>query len=50
MTVSDPSQLPTVSGATLERYAGVSAAVAEGIPLSQVLEQEQIEAKDWPAI
>lgn len=36
-------------GLTLEQYAGVTAAVAEKIPLADVLAQEQIDATEWPA-
>lgn len=40
---------PSVLGVGLDRYAGVTAAVAEGIPLADVLAQERIEEPAWPA-
>lgn len=35
-------------GVGLEQHAGVSAALAEGLPLGEVLAQEQIPAPAWP--
>lgn len=35
-------------GLTLEQFAGVSAALADGINLDEVLAQEQIDAAAWP--
>lgn len=35
------------SGVRLEQYAGVVAAVAEDLPLADVLAQEQISSEDW---
>lgn len=35
-------------GLTLEQFAGVSAALADGISLDEVLAQEQIDAAAWP--
>ncbi|MFO0615244.1 MAG: hypothetical protein U0414_21810 [Polyangiaceae bacterium] len=38
----------SLGGVTLEQFAGVTAATAEGIPLVEVLEQEQIPPEAWP--
>lgn len=40
---------PSVLGVRLDCYAGVTAAVAEGIPLRDVLAQERVEEPAWPA-
>lgn len=44
---ADGRDEPTFGGLTLEQHAGVTAAVAEGIDLDEVLGQEQIEAWVW---
>lgn len=41
---------PSVLGVRLDCYAGVTAAVAEGIPLREVLAQERVEEPAWPAV
>ena len=40
---------PRVLGVRLDRYAGVTAALGEGIPLREVLAQERIDEAAWPA-
>jgi hypothetical protein len=37
-----------IAGVSLEQYAGVSAALAENIPLDKVLAQEKIDPASWP--
>lgn len=37
-----------IAGVSLEQYAGVSAALAENLPLDKVLEQEKIDPAAWP--
>lgn len=45
----DTPERTTVAGLTVEQYAGVTAAIAEGIPLARVLDQEQISEEAWRA-
>jgi hypothetical protein len=47
--MSPSPALPSpLHGVTLEQYAGITAALAEGLPLADVLREEQIPADAWP--
>ncbi len=49
MGVEAEAERETLGGITLEQFAGVTGAHAEGISLDEVLAQEQIDAGAWPA-
>lgn len=46
--VQKGSEEPGLLGVRLDQYAGVTAALAEGIPLRDVLAQERIDEAAWP--
>lgn len=39
--------MPSLLGVRLDQYAGVTAALAEGLPMREVLEQEQLTPEGW---
>jgi hypothetical protein len=49
MSADAPAQAATVHGVTLEEFAGVSTALAEGLPLDAILASESIPKEAWLA-
>lgn len=40
---------PAFGGVSLEQFAGISAALADALPATEVFAQEQVDAERWPA-